>query len=128
MNEASPKPHSRGGECGRLNPRAIMLVLLLFAVFSCTTTTANVASDPAAKTTAESFVRSWLRDNWETALTYVAESGPDRESLSVDHEFFRTHDFRVVGPARFTNRIGSIDVPGYVVRPSTPIEVQTTAF
>lgn len=77
------------------------MVLFPFAFLSCTTGPPNIASDPAAKTTAESFVRAWLSEDWEAALTYVAESGPNRESLSADHEFFRTHDFRVVGPARF---------------------------
>ena len=90
-------------------------MLLTFAVLSCTTGPPNMASDPAAKTTAESFVRAWLSDDWEDAFTYVAESGPNRESLSADHEFFQTHDFRVVGPAWFAKRIDTIGVPGYVV-------------
>jgi hypothetical protein len=99
----------------RLHRGAIAFVLLPFVVLSCTTNSANMASDPAAKTTAESFVRAWLSDDWESALTYVAESGPSRESLSDDNEFFRRHDFRIVGPARFTESIDTIGVPGYVV-------------
>lgn len=91
------------------------MVLFPFAFLSCTTGPPNIASDPAAKTTAESFVRAWLSEDWEAALTYVAESGPNRESLSADHEFFRTHDFRVVGPARFVKRIDTIGLPGYVI-------------
>ena len=91
------------------------MALISFAVVSCTTGPPNIASDPAAKSTAESFVRAWLSDDWEAALTYVAESGPNPKSLSADHEFFRTHDFEVVGPARFVKRIDTIDVPGYVI-------------
>ena len=69
----------------RLQVRAITLVLFPLVALSCTTGPSNMASDPAAKTTAESFVRAWLSDHWEAALTYVAQSGLRLASV-IRHE------------------------------------------
>lgn len=70
---------------------------------------------PEARATAEEFAATWLRGSTARALGYAAQtSGISLEWLDRDRQYFVSHDFEIVGPARFA-RNTFMGMPGYVL-------------
>jgi hypothetical protein len=70
---------------------------------------------PEAKATAEEFAATWLRGSTARAFGYAAQtSGISLEWLDRDRRYFVSHDFEIVGPARFA-RNTFMGMPGYML-------------
>jgi hypothetical protein len=70
---------------------------------------------PEARATAEEFAATWLRGSTVRAFGYAAQtSGISLELLARDRQYFVSHDFEIVGPARFA-RNTFMGMPGYVL-------------
>jgi hypothetical protein len=70
---------------------------------------------PEARATAEEFAATWLRGSTARAFGYTAQtSGISLEGLDQDRRYFVSHDFEIVGPARFA-RNTFMGMPGYVL-------------
>jgi hypothetical protein len=70
---------------------------------------------PEAKATAEEFAATWLRGSAARAFGYTGQtSGISLERLDRDRQYFVSHDFEIVGPARFA-RNTFMGMPGYVL-------------
>jgi len=70
---------------------------------------------PEARATAEEFAATWFRGSTARAFGYAAQtSGISLEWLDRDRQYFVSHEFEIVGPARFA-RNTFMGLPGYVL-------------
>ena len=70
---------------------------------------------PEARATAEEFAVTWLRGSTARAFGYTAQTSKiSLEWLNRDRQYFVSHDFEIVGPARFAGNT-FMGLPGYVL-------------
>jgi hypothetical protein len=71
---------------------------------------------PEARKTAEQFATTWLHGSSAQAIRFVSDaSGITVEQLERERQYFDSHDFEIVGPARFVRDSFVVGQPGYAV-------------
>jgi hypothetical protein len=71
---------------------------------------------PEARKTAEQFATTWLHGSSAQAIRFVSDaSGITVEQLERERQYFDSHDFEIVGPARFVRDSFVVGQPGYTV-------------
>jgi hypothetical protein len=94
-------------------PVVVGLLMLSSAVFGAEPLDHDV---PEARKTAEQFAATWLRDSSAQAIRFVSdESGITVEQLERERQYFDSHDFEIVGPARFVRDTFVMGQPGYAM-------------
>jgi hypothetical protein len=96
-------------------PVVVGLLMLSSSVFHSASPEPLDHDVPESRATAEEFAVTWLQGSTSRAIGYVAQtSGISLEQLEREREFFDSHGFEIVGPARFaTNNF--MGLPGNVL-------------
>jgi hypothetical protein len=69
-----------------------------------------------ARKTAEQFATTWLRGSSAQAIPFVSdESGITVDQLERERQYFDSHDFEIVRPARFVRDTFVVGQPGYAM-------------
>lgn len=69
-----------------------------------------------ARKTADQFATAWLRGSSAQAIRFVSdESGITVEQRERERQYFDSHDFEIVGPARFERDTFVVGQPGYAI-------------
>ena len=96
---------------------AVVALLGALAIIepACSSVERLSSADPEAQVVAEAVARAWIDGRGDEVRQYISRVGPGYAGIERDHDFFVAHEFVIVGPARFEEKVGLLSGPGYSI-------------